>query len=57
MNPEQAELRRLGIRKDLATRAAGSIHGPWRISRSPTLSYAFPNAHFDSLGLALLAKQ
>lgn len=51
-----AELRKLGIRKDLAARAAGSAHGPWRLSRSPALSYAFPNAHFDSLGLALLAK-
>jgi len=52
-----AELRKLDICKDLAARAAGSVHGPWRISRSPALSYAFPNAHFDSLGLALLAKQ
>ena len=43
--------------KDLAAKTAGSVHGPWRISRSPALSYAFPNAHFDSLGLALLAKQ
>ncbi len=51
-----AELRKLDIRKDLAARAAGSVHGPWRLSRSPALSYAFPNAHFDSLGLALLAK-
>ena len=51
-----AELRKLHIRKDLAARAAGSVHGPWRLSRSPALSYAFPNAHFDSLGLALLAK-
>ncbi|MHC4432410.1 MAG: group II intron reverse transcriptase/maturase, partial [Planctomycetota bacterium] len=51
-----AELRKLDIRKDLAARAAGSVHGPWRVSRSPALSYAFPNAHFDSLGLALLAK-
>jgi RNA-directed DNA polymerase len=49
-----AELRKLDIRKDLAARAAGSVHGPWRLSRSPALSYAFPNAHFDSLGLALL---
>ncbi|MHC4240530.1 MAG: group II intron reverse transcriptase/maturase [Planctomycetota bacterium] len=51
-----AELRQLDIGKDLAARAAGSVHGPWRVSRSPALSYAFPNAHFDSLGLALLAK-
>jgi RNA-directed DNA polymerase len=51
-----AELRKLDIRKDLAAKTAGSVHGPWRVSRSPALSYAFPNAHFDSLGLALLAK-
>jgi len=52
-----AELRRLGIGKDLAAKTAGSVHGPWRISRSPALSYVFPNAHFTSLGLSLLAEQ
>ena len=52
-----AELRRLGIGKDLAARTAGSVHGPWRLSRSPALSFVFPNAHFSSLGLSLLAKQ
>ncbi|MFQ5799742.1 MAG: group II intron reverse transcriptase/maturase [Bacteroidota bacterium] len=52
-----AELRRLGIRKDLAAKTAGSVHGPWRISRSPALSFVFPNAHFSSLGLSLLAEQ
>ena len=52
-----AELRRLGIGKDLAAKTAGSPHGPWHLSRSPALSYAFPNAHFDSLGLALLAER
>jgi len=51
------ELRKLDIRKELAARAAGSIHGPWRLNRSPALSYAFPNAHFDSLGLAVLTEQ
>jgi RNA-directed DNA polymerase len=51
-----AELRRLDINRDLAAKTAGSVHGPWRLSRSPALSYAFPNAHFDSVGLALLAK-
>lgn len=50
-----AELRRLGVGRDLAAQTAGSVHGPWRISRSPALSYAFPSAHFNSLGLALLA--
>lgn len=51
-----AELRRLGIGKDLAARTAGSVHGPWRLSRSPALSFVFPNAHFSSLGLSLLAE-
>ncbi len=52
-----AELRQRGINKDLSARTAGSVHGPWRISRSPALSFAFPNAHFNTLGLALLAKR
>jgi RNA-directed DNA polymerase len=47
-----AELRRRGIGKDLAAKAAGSPHGPWRISNSPALSMAFPNAFFRGLGLA-----
>jgi RNA-directed DNA polymerase len=51
-----AELRKLDVGKNLAAKTAGSVHGPWRISRSPALSYAFPNAHFNSLGLALLAE-
>jgi len=46
-----AELRRLGVRKDLAARTAGSPHGPWRISRSPALSIALPSAFFAILGL------
>jgi RNA-directed DNA polymerase len=52
-----AELRKLDVGKDLAAKTAGSVHGPWRISRSPALSYAFPNAHFNSLGLSLLAER
>lgn len=50
-----AELRRRGIGVDLAAQTAGSPHGPWRISRSPALSYAFPGTYFDSLGLPRLA--
>jgi RNA-directed DNA polymerase len=49
-----AALRRLGINKHLAAKTAGSAHGPWRISNSPALSYALPNAFFDRLGLASL---
>ncbi len=49
-----AELRTRGVGKDLAAQTAGSVHGPWRISRSPALSYAFPNAYFATLGLPSL---
>ena len=52
-----AELRRHGVNKDLSAQTAGSVHGPWRISRSPALSFAFPNAYFNTLGLASLSKQ
>ncbi len=48
------ELRRRGIGKDLAAQSAGSPHGPWRLSRSPALSFAFPGAHYRSLGLPCL---
>ena len=50
-----AALRRLGVGKGLAACTAGSTHGPWRISNSPALSYALPNAFFARLGLASLA--
>ena len=46
-----AELRKRGVSSDLAAKAAGSCHGPWRISKSPALSIALPNAYFQSLGL------
>ncbi|MER8969140.1 group II intron reverse transcriptase/maturase [Mesorhizobium sp. M0808] len=47
-----AELRRRSIRKELAAKAAGSPHGVWRLSQSPALSMAFPNAFFRDHGLA-----
>ena len=50
-----AALRRLSVGKDLAAKTAGSAHGPWRLSNSPALSFALPNAFFDRLGLASLA--
>jgi RNA-directed DNA polymerase len=50
-----AELRRLGVGKDLAAQTAGSPHGPWRLSNSPALAAALSNAHLSSLGLASLA--
>jgi RNA-directed DNA polymerase len=49
-----AELRRRGVGKDLAAQTAGSPHGPWRLSNSPALAIALPNAFFGSLGLATL---
>jgi len=50
-----AALRRRGIGKDLAAQTAGSPHGPWRLSNSPALAIALPNAFLGTLGLASLA--
>jgi RNA-directed DNA polymerase len=50
-----AELRRRGVGKDLAATTAGSAHGPWRLSNSPALAIALPNALLGTLGLAALA--
>lgn len=52
-----AELRRRGVGRDLAAQTAGSAHGPWRLSNSPALAAALPNAYLSSLGLASLAPQ
>src|SRR6201981_3169232 len=49
-----AKLRHLGINEALAAKTAGSPHGPWRLANSTALSYAFPIAYFDSLGLPRL---
>ena len=45
------ELRSRGVREVLAAQTAGSAHGPWRLSHSPGVNHALPNAFFDSLGL------
>ena len=50
-----AELRRRGIGRALAAQSAGSPHGPWRMSNSPALAMALPNAYLRSLGLPSLA--
>lgn len=50
-----AKLRRRGVGRDLAAQTAGSSHGPWRLSNSPALAIALPNAFLRSLGLASLA--
>jgi RNA-directed DNA polymerase len=50
-----AELRRRGVGPALAAQTAGSPHGTWRLSQSPALTMAFPNAFLASLGLPSLA--
>ena len=50
-----AELTQRGVSKDLAAQTAGSCHGPWRISKSPALSYALPNRIWDLLGIERVA--
>lgn len=49
-----AELRKRGVRAELAAKTAGSAHGPWRLANSPALTVALPNAYFASLGLPKL---
>ena len=49
------ELVSRGVNRDLAAKTAGSAHGPWRLSRSPALSFAFPNAYFRKRGLPSLS--
>jgi RNA-directed DNA polymerase len=49
-----AELTSRGVGRDLAAQTAGSPHGPWRLSNSPALAIAFPNAAFGPLGLPSL---
>jgi RNA-directed DNA polymerase len=49
-----AELRRLGIGKDLAAQTAGSRKGFWPLSRSPGLNMALSRAYLVELGLPLL---
>jgi RNA-directed DNA polymerase len=49
-----AELRRLGVGKDLAAQTAGSSKCYWHISRSPALNIALTRAYLIELGLPLL---
>src|SRR6185503_17785348 len=50
-----AQLARLGLpRTQAKTIIAGNL-GPWRVSRTPAIHLALPDAYFDSLGLARLA--
>lgn len=50
-----AELRRRGVGRVLAAKAANSPRGPWRLANSPALNIALPLALLGSLGLAFLA--
>ena len=49
-----AELRKRGVKRDLAAKTAGSGHGSWRLADSPGLHIALPNAYFDSLKIPRL---
>jgi RNA-directed DNA polymerase len=49
-----AELRRLGVGKDLAAQTAGSSKRYWHISRSPALNISLSRAYLIELGLPLL---
>jgi RNA-directed DNA polymerase len=50
------KLRRCGVGRELAAKAAGSPRGPWRLSKSPALHIALSVAFFStSLRLATLA--
>jgi RNA-directed DNA polymerase len=48
------ELKARGVTTNLAWNTAKSAHGPWRLSKSPALSYALPAKFFTSLGLPKL---
>jgi RNA-directed DNA polymerase len=49
------ELRHHGTSHELARNTASSGKGPWPLSASKALSFALPNAFFDSLGLFRLS--
>ena len=50
----KSELKKLGLREDLAQTTAWSSKGPWRMSNSPGLQMAFPKSFFDQKGIPLL---
>jgi RNA-directed DNA polymerase len=49
------ELRKRGVSRDWAMRIASSGHGPWRLSQTPSLRQALPDAAWDALGVPRLA--
>jgi RNA-directed DNA polymerase len=50
-NRRYRELRHFRVSHELARNTASSGKGPWPLSASPALSFALPNAFFDSIGL------
>lgn len=48
------KLQQFGVNANLAKKTACMSKGAWRASRSLALSYAFPNAYFDRIGLPRL---
>lgn len=44
-----------GVKKTEAKKAVASSKGPWRMSKTPQMSRALPNAYFALLGLPALA--
>jgi RNA-directed DNA polymerase len=51
-----AELRKRNVESNLAAQTCGSPKGPWRISKTPTMNLALPNACFAAMGLPSLLK-
>jgi RNA-directed DNA polymerase len=49
------ELRKHDVSHDWAMRIASSGHGPWRLSQTPSLRQALPDAAWDALGVPRLA--
>lgn len=49
------ELKKRGIRHEMAVRVGCARKGPWRMSRVKWVITALPNAYFKSLGLFLLS--
>jgi len=50
----KSELKKLGLREDLAQSTAWSSKGPWRLSNSLGLQMAFPKSFFVQKGIPLL---
>jgi RNA-directed DNA polymerase len=51
------ELVNRGVSRDLAWHTVTSAHGPWRVSRSPALTFALPGGYFDGLGVPRVSQR